>query len=244
MNTSDTQRVIEALLPMANGRSEVSARDVCRARIAIAHAYHYGGGMRWLTAYHAYGEALDVAAANSDEEAECLLQRAALLMELSQSSKGSLADCRRACRIISARVPARCTRVHATAALIHAEALFLEEKYEEALAELQGLSGKWPQCKREIAGAAVFAGIALHKLGRDEEAKALLAEAAGCDMKPDDLFRWKGKFVLPSLDAALWLAALHDRSGNTEEAEVWRQYVRHARENYSDTILLPGETRQ
>lgn len=223
---TETQNLVEALRPVADGDMPASLREACRARIAIAHLWHYGGKRRWLTAYHCYGEALSLAVPGSAEEAECLLQRAALLMELAKSGLGTMEECRRGCRLVAERVPEGNLRARAVAALMHAEALFEEERYSEALDEFLALPDRWPTQRREVAAALVYGGIAAQRLKQSDLATYLLQKAVEIDVEGAEFFQWRGKPRDAKRDAARWLAHIYARQGNATEARKWGDFVR------------------
>jgi hypothetical protein len=191
----------------------------------MANIWHYAKGPKWLTSYHAYGEALAIAQPGSKQEAECLLQRAALLMELANSGKGTMVECRRACLLIRERVSPQFQRVRAVADLIHAEALFNEEKYEESLQEMVNLQTRWPGRWREVAAAQVYAGIACCKLEKLDRAEELLQGVLKMDVKGADFFQWRGTPRSANRDAAQWLAHIAWQKGDAEKAKSYEALV-------------------
>jgi len=222
---TDTVTLVHALQPVADGEVPASKQEICRARIAIAHAWHYGK-RRWLTSYHCYGEALALSEPGSQEEAECLLQRAALLMELTNSGLGTMEDARRATEIVMERVPKENERAHAVAELMHAETLFEEKKYEEALVEFFNLQEKWADKRwREVAGAQVYAGICAANLGRYAEAESFLRPIFSMPLKPEESWYWRGKRRDLEEDAAGWMAIVCTRQGRPEEGAAWGRFA-------------------
>lgn len=235
-DTTETKQLITVLEPLANATLAVSKIAACRARIAIAHAMHYGQ-LRWLTAYHAYGEALELADVGSAEHAECLLQRAALLMELSRCGKGDLSEVRRMCELIAETVDPKYQRVRAVAALMHAEALFNESRYDEAIAEFLAISDNYPQRPREIMAAQVYAGIASALQGKDSEARDLLEQVTRAKYGARDFFHWRGKVQDPALDAAKWLVYLGQKNSDTSATMKWQKFHEQLQREYGSQLI-------
>ena len=227
-NTADatqTRELVTALQPIADGDASTSRSEICRARVAIAHAWHYGGVRRWLTSYHCYGEALALADPGSPEEAECLLQRAGLLMELANSGLGTMEECRRACDLVRERVPVTDERAHSVAALMHAEAFFHDKRYEEALAESAEIERQWPDRRREIAMANVFAGLACERLNRLGDAEEYFKAVVDMRLQTDELFQWRGKRRDLVCDAARRLNYIAIVTEKHAEAKSWRKLL-------------------
>lgn len=238
-NTTVTKELIASLLPIANGDILASKIDVCRSRLAVANAEHYAR-FRLLTAYQAYGDALELAAEGSVEEAECLLQRAAVLKELSDASKASKESTRRSCKIVLERVAPSNKRAHAVATLMFAETMVDEGKFEEALPHLFAIARNWPDRRREVAGAQVYAGIACARLNRMAEAKELLIKVIHLNLSPQDYFMWRGKYNVQAYDAAKWLAHICEKSGDTTGAEQWHRKIIEFENNLGDLLIKRG----
>jgi hypothetical protein len=243
-NSSDTVALISSLQALADGDAPGSLLDVCRARIAVANAWHYGGKPRWLTAYHCYGEALAVAPAGSPEEAECLLQRAALLMELAQSGKATMEECRLACQTVLERVPSHLERPRAVASLIHAEALFNEGRYDECIDEMMAVQAKWPQRCREVAAAKVYEGIACCKRGYFDLAEFVLLGAVDMEIPDGSFFQWRGVPKDPKKDAAQWLAHIYWTVRDTHQARYWERFASECEMRMAAQIIAAEEAQE
>jgi hypothetical protein len=223
---TETQQLVDSVAPIANGDTRATRLEVCRARLAIAHGWHYGGKRRWLTSYHCYGEALALAPRGSREEAECLLQRAALLLELARSGIGTMEECRYACLRVQEQVATSNTRAQVVSALMHAEALYYDQRYEEAISEFLGLQTRFPDRVREHCMANTYAGIAYAKLGRPAEAEQHLRLVIDAQPEAQDLFVWRGKTRDVQVDASKWLAVICESTGRHDEASSWRRFAK------------------
>lgn len=225
-NASQSLSLMSGLKPFAEAQSPATRLEACQARLAIANACHYGEEKQWLKAYVAYGEALDLATSGSREEAECLLQRAALVSELVGTGIGSWEEARRSCRQALERVSPANERVHVVATLMHAEALFDEKKYEKALGEFLALQRKWPGRWREFLAAQAYAGVCCMKLKRYAEAEAYFHGVIIADAGAEHSFQWRGKVRDLTVDAAEWLSMACLGQGKTEESKLWRRYAK------------------
>lgn len=235
-NSTATQRLMSHLRPVADGQLPASKIDACRARLGIANAEHYAR-FRLLTSYQAYGEALELAEPGSAEEAECLLQRAAVLKELSDAKKCTKDSARRACLIVLEKVSTTNERAHAVATLMFAETFVDQGAFDLALPHLFSIAQKWPNRRREIAAAQVYAGIACAKLRRYQEAKDLLQKVMDMNLTPADCFMWNGKYNLTNYDAAKWLAHVCERMGQQSLSNQWKQEVLAIEEQYGDMLF-------
>ena len=220
-DTTQTKTIVAVFQAIADGHAGAERQEVCRARVAIANAFHYAS-LRWLTAYHAYGEALKIAPVGTDLEAECLLQRAALTMELANSAKGSMNEVRRACTLVKEKVSEQNTRCHAVAHLMYAESLFNEGRFDESLTSFTQIAVKWPQRRREVAAAQVYMGIALARLNQPAEAALVLEQAVSLDVTPQEFFQWRGAKQSPAADAASWLIHCYRELKEPEKADAWK----------------------
>lgn len=208
---SETTEALQRLLHFANGEEPVTTRALFRARMAVAHLYQYGPTRRWLTAYHAYGEAMKHAPHGSAEEAECLLQRAAVLMELAKSGVGSLEDCRLMCAKLLTDVPSRHAKQHAVAGLIYAEALFDDGKVEDSIPYFLAVQQRWPTRQREVLMAQVYLAISYAKLGIYNEAEQLLQDAQSINAENTARFKWRGRYRDPQRLLENWRSSIIQR---------------------------------
>lgn len=247
-NTADVTETIAMaaeLQPVADGDVSASRGEICRARIATAHAWHYGYAREWQKSYQCYGEALALAAPGSPEEAECLVQRAALLMELCRSKQGDdMEACRRACRMVQRRVAATDERAQAVAALMHAETWFHEAKYVRAVEELTAIQTLWPNREREIAMANGYAGVACAMLGRPDDAEVLLTTVIQMDPKGPNAFKWHGEESHLVSQAADWMAHIRISLGDRERAVEWKKFAEARKVNPAEALPAVLENAQ
>lgn len=211
---------------IADGQARASKQEVCRARIAIAHNWHYSWCRRWPLSYQCYGEALSLAAPGSKEEAECLVQRAALIMQLARSQKGDdMEACRRACATVSSRVSESDERAHAVAGLMAGESYFFENKYAEAVRDLLLVQQRWPKRWREVAMAQVFAGISYVKMDKLDDGERLLRAVYTMHPSGNDLFKWHGNPRELETDAAEWLLHISVKKRQPDQIRFWAEYL-------------------
>lgn len=243
LSTSSSVAVADILTSVANCQLAATKLEVCRARLRIANISHYAN-RKWLTAYHAYGEALAIARPGSWEQAESLLQRAAVLLELGQAEMGNMNEVRRACDLVGETVPTSFTRILSTAALMHAEATFNEDRYEDALQEFLLIAKKWPDRQREIVGAQLYAGVCCAKLNRFAEAKPLLQQITRWNADTSKFYAWQGRIIDPSFDAATWLIAIARSEGNSQEEAKWAELRNQIKARHGNSLLSKGENYQ
>jgi len=220
----ESNELITELLPIANGEVQASQAHVARARMNIGHSYQYRRGGQNLAALQSYTEALEVAEPGSVEEAECLVERAALLMQLARSGKGTMEEVRRACRIAERRIAPERNKFRATAALMNAETLLIDKRWEEGLAALQAIQNQYRQQRREHLAATLMSGVALLHLNRTAEAEGVFRQMLATPVDTKDQFFSVQKPGGYHSDAALWLAHIAYRRGDEVEAQRLKRY--------------------
>lgn len=189
-------------------------RDAMRRAAAVAHKLH-----RYPEAWLAFGQ-IEESAADVSEAAEARMQRAGLALELVGRGKGRWEEARALCASVTA-MPGVPRGVQATAALMHFETYYHENRLAEALDGAVGFMELYPDCTREYRVAQAWRGIILAQLHRLDEALVILEEAASTPIDAKDTFAG----LAPRARAALWLAWVADLKGNHVLRDQWVQFL-------------------
>lgn len=221
---AEVEELIAAWRPVADGELPASRAEIAKARKAIAHAMHYGPNRRLLDAYKAYDEAMEMTAEASPERDQCIVERAAIIMELARSGKGTLAEFRSTAEKAALQVTTGNENAQAVLALMHAESWFHEKHYEQALSEFLNIPKRWPTQRRESLAAQVFAGGCYVEMNRLPEARLALATVLKEDVKADEQFAVHGVPRDFKKDAAAWLAKICAKQGDFMGSSVWRDF--------------------
>lgn len=189
-------------------------RDAMRRAAAIAHKLH-----RYPEAWLAF-QKIEEAAANDADSAEARMQRAGLAVELVGRGKCRWEEARALCASVLA-LPAASRGVRATAALMHLETYYHENRLQEALKETIAFLEFYPDCTREYRVAQVWHGIILAQCSNLDEARLVLEQAAATPIDEQDTFAG----LAPRARAALWLAWVADLQGNLSLRDHWVQFL-------------------
>ena len=188
-----------------------SLRRECMQRAAsILH-----GQQRFPEAWLAFSQIAETADSPA-VEAQARVEIAGLAFELVTRGKCSWDDVRDyTSQAVAVRdAPAR---QKATAELMHLETYYEQGDLDRALVEAQSFSNRYSQVYREYYTARLWEGIILQKKGRDAEAKFVLQTVEASPVPEGERFA----HAEPRAMAALWLASIATKDGNTADRDKW-----------------------
>jgi tetratricopeptide (TPR) repeat protein len=189
-------------------------RDAMRRAAAIAHKLH-----RYPEAWLAFQQ-IEQAAADAAEAAEARMQKSGLAVELVGRGKGRWEEARALCASV-VTMPGVPRRIQSTAALMHLETYYHENRLTDALDGAISFMELYPDCTREYRVAQVWRGIILAQLHQFNEALVILQDAASTPIAVQDTFAG----LAPRARAALWLAWVADLQGDQPLRDQWVQFL-------------------
>lgn len=184
--------------------------DAMRRAAGIAHKVH-----NYPDASLAFAQII-ASAPQSDTAADARVQLAGIAFELVRQGYGSWQEVDRLCRVAEDH-PLASRRDRATAALMHLEQLYEQQRYTEALAEVQVFRQNYNDIPREYFMVEVWEGILYCKLGLMQQAEAALTRAVSEKIPPGEKFAG----VEPRARAAVWLAWICNARHDTAARDRW-----------------------
>jgi hypothetical protein len=213
-------------MPVANVELPADKSTVAQARFRVAQLYHYGPVRRWADALEAYNETLQLAGTGSEEFRESLLQRTAVILELSRSALGTQQEVRFTAEQAIRQLPETDIKRKATLRLMHAEAWIDEKLPTKALPEFTELAQiADPTCRREQRAAQLMAGICCTQLKQLDNAESYLKQIVTTPVQDRDQFVWRGKVMKDRYEAAMWLGQVMFYRGKINDAAVWAEFA-------------------
>jgi len=168
---------------------------------------------------------------STDEEqiAKARMRRVGLAMEMSQRGLGSMDEVTELSEKLQhdTTVP---ESVKATNALMHAESLFHQRKYDEALAASQQIIETYQHIPRECMMAEVLEAACLISMDQHGAAQAKLRALASRQEQPGEKKFHRSD---PRAKALYWLAFSHSNNGNSGKAD---EVLQELDTKFSDTF--------
>ena len=227
---SIVDEVYSNLREIADGTIPVSREECAEARFWIAQIYHYYKNKR-VKAYHAYSEAMNLCQKGSELEANCLLERAAVMLELARDNIATFYEVRRDCEKVIENVPTMYEQQCAVSELMHAESWYFEhiKKNEDVLdkmyQEMNDFVKKYSHRRRESVSAYSYLGYAAAAQKDFENMEKYFRKATEYKLNEDEMFAWKGKVTNPYCNIAEIMIQAFKIDGRTSEIERWKIYL-------------------